>query len=277
MISIIICSRNSQCSDKYTEHIHNTIGNIPYEIIWIDNSDNQRNMCQAYNYGVSLAKYDYLCFMHEDIVFHSKDWGKMAIAAMSDDSVGMLGVQGCVFFCESTTYWTKSLFRKAHIVQEKNGKKEKVYEQDYPCGNDVVAIDGLWMFIKKECFGKGLKWDEEHFHHFHMYDMDMSMQMLHQGYKIRVLEDLWIEHLSWGNFNKYFYEDNIIFHDKWDPFLPVATIEVTDEVKELAHKAAFKEICRLGKEYALSKKRLSMWSYRIATKISLMLGKEIWK
>ena len=113
MISIIICSRNSQCSDKYTEHIHNTIGNIPYEIIWIDNSDNQRNMCQAYNYGVSLAKYDYLCFMHEDIVFHSKDWGKMAIAAMSDDSVGMLGVQGCVFFCESTTYWTKSLFRKA--------------------------------------------------------------------------------------------------------------------------------------------------------------------
>ena len=75
----------------------------------------------------------------------------------------------------------------------------------------------------------------------------------------------------------YFYEDNIIFHDKWDPFLPVATIEVTDEVRELAHKAAFKEICRLGKEYALSKKRLSMWPYRIATKISLMLGKEIWK
>ena len=110
-----------------------------------------------------------------------------------------------------------------------------------------------------------------------MYDMDMSMQMLHQGYKIRVLEDLWIEHLSWGNFNKYFYEDNTIFHDKWDPFLPVATIEVTDEVRELAHKAAFKEICRLGKEYALSKKRLSMWPYRIATKISLMLGKEIWK
>ena len=276
MISIIICSRLRKCPVVFEEHIHATIGDVPYEIIWIDNSQNDRNMCQAYNFGVTQAKYDYLCFMHEDIVFHSNDWGKMAIDSINDPSIGMLGVQGCVYYCESTTYWTKSYFRKAHIIQDRNGKKEKVYEQDYPCGNEVVAIDGLWMFIKRACFDKGLRWDDNHFRNFHMYDMDMSMQIIHHGYRIKLLEDLWIEHLSWGNFNKDFYEDNIIFHEKWDKFLPVATIKVTDEVKILSQKAAFKEICRVGKECALSKKRLLMWPYRLATKVSLLLKKDIW-
>lgn len=277
MISLIICSRSPECPKDLNIHIHDTIGDIPYEIVWINNSHNERNMCQAYNYGTLMAKYDYLCFMHEDILFHTKDWGKIAINSMSDSTVGMLGVQGCVYYCESTTYWTKSLFRKAHIVQCRNGKKEKVFEEDYPCGNDVVAIDGLWMFTRKKYFKNGLKWDEEHFHNFHMYDMDISLQMIQHGYKIRILENLWIEHMSWGNFNKAFYDDNLIFHEKWDSFLPVSTIEITDEVKALSQKAAFKEICRLGKEYALSNKRLSMWPYKIATKICLLLGKEIWK
>lgn len=277
MISLIVCSRHPVCTKDFRLHIQSTIGNIPYEIIWIDNSKNQRSICQAYNYGVSLAQYDYLCFMHEDIVFHTKNWGKMAIKEMVDASVGMLGVQGCVYFCESTTYWTKSLFRKAHIIQVKEGKKKKIYEQDYPCGNSVVAIDGLWMFMRKNLFIKGIKWDEEHFRNFHMYDMDMSMQVIQNGLKIQILETLWIEHKSWGNFNNDFYEDNKIFHEKWDSFLPVSTIEVTEEVKTLSQKAAFKEICRLGKEYALSNKRLSMWPYKIATKVCLILGKDIWR
>ncbi len=277
MISIIICSRKKNIPSKFRDHIKKTIGDIPYEIIWIDNSRNQRNMCQAYNYGLTKAKYDYLCFMHEDIVFYTDNWGNLSIEAMRDPSIGMLGVQGCVYLCESALYWNRSLFRKAHIIQDRGGKKEKVYEQDYPCGTEVVAIDGLWMFTKKVLFEKGLKWDEDHFHHFHMYDMDMSMQIIHNGYNINILEDLWIEHLSWGNYNKDFYEDSMIFHEKWDKYLPVSTIEITDEVVKLSQKAAFTEICRLGKESALSIKRLSMWPYMIATKISLLLGKEIWK
>jgi len=277
MISIIICSRSPKCPDDFRNHILKTIGNIQCEIIWIDNSKNHRNICQAYNYGVSIAKYDYLCFMHEDIVFHTENWGVMSIEAIENASVGMLGVQGCVYFCQSATYWNRSLFRKAHYIQDRNGVKEKVIEQDYPCGNDVVAIDGMWMFIKRECFDNRIRWDEDHFHHFHMYDMDLSMQMIQHGYKIRVLNDLWIEHNSMGNYDKAFFEDNQIFHEKWDSFLPVSTIEITDEVKSLSQKAAFKEICRLGKEYALSNKRLSMWPYKIATKICLLLGKEIWK
>lgn len=277
MISIIICSRNPQCSADFRHHIQSSIGDIPFEIVWIDNSRNQRNMCQAYNYGVRQAKYDYLCFMHEDIVFHSKNWGKIAASAMSDTSVGMLGVQGCVYFCESTVYWTYSGFRKAHIIEIIDGKKEKIFEQDYPCSDEVVAIDGLWMFTRKSLFKNTIKWDERSYAHFHMYDMDISMQLIHKGYKIKIIEDIWIEHKSNGNFNKEFYEDTRIFHEKWDNLLPVGTIEISDEVVSLSHKAALYQICQLGKKNALSLKRLQMWPYMIATKISLLLKKNIWK
>lgn len=277
MISIIICSRLRKCPLLFEEHIHATIGNVPYEIIWIDNSMNNRSMCQAYNYGVSQARYDYLCFMHEDIVFHSNDWGKTAIAAISDTSVGMLGVQGCVYYCESTVYWTYSGFRKAHIIKNNDGKKEKIIEQDYPCGDEVVVIDGLWMFTRKSLFENTIKWDEGSYAHFHMYDMDISMQLIHKGYKIKIMEEIWIEHKSNGNFNKEFYEDSIIFHKKWDDILPVGTIEMSNEVKTRSQKVALIQICLLGKKNALSLKRLQMWPYMIATKISLLLKKDIWK
>lgn len=69
MISLIVCSRSPSCPDSFSKHIETTIGELPYEIIWIDNSNNQRNICQAYNYGLSKARYDYLCFLHEDIIF----------------------------------------------------------------------------------------------------------------------------------------------------------------------------------------------------------------
>ena len=214
MISLIVCSRSPSCPDSFSKHIETTIGELPYEIIWIDNSNNQRNICQAYNYGLSKARYDYLCFLHEDIIIYTNDWGKKSIDAMSDKSVGMLGVQGCVYFCESTTYWNRSLFRKANYILEKDGVKIRITEQDYPSGNDVVVIDGMWMFARAECFENSIRFDEEHFHNFHMYDMDLSLQMIKRGYKIRIIEDLWIEHLSMGNYDKSFFEDNQIFHEK---------------------------------------------------------------
>lgn len=48
--------------------------------------------------------------MHEDIVFYTQNWGIMAIKAMSNMAVGLLGVQGCTYFDESTIYWTMSGF-----------------------------------------------------------------------------------------------------------------------------------------------------------------------
>ena len=246
-----------------------TIGNVVYELVWIDNSNNKYTICQAYNKGVKMAKYPYLCFMHEDIVFYTEGWGTMAIDAMSDSDVGMLGVQGCTYFDESTIYWTMSGFRKANTILP--GQIEKKKEDDYPIsGNDVVIVDGMWMFTRKELF-QDIHWDEQTYHGFHMYDLDMCMQIVSRGMKIRLVDKVWIQHNSYGNWNADFFQGCLLFHNKWDAFFPVSVMPITEEVRKVANKASFYTICKYGMEFAKLKGRLSLWPYKIATKVSLLL------
>lgn len=74
MISCIICSRTSTISNELMQNISSTIG-CEYEIITIDNSTNKHNIFQAYNEGIRRAKGEYLCFMHDDILYHTENWG----------------------------------------------------------------------------------------------------------------------------------------------------------------------------------------------------------
>jgi glycosyltransferase involved in cell wall biosynthesis len=72
MISIIICSRNLGIDPKLSTNITSTIG-CEYELIVIDNSQNKYSIFQAYNIGIEKSTSEIICFVHEDVLFHSKD------------------------------------------------------------------------------------------------------------------------------------------------------------------------------------------------------------
>lgn len=274
MISIIVCSTQKRIDPKLSANVRATIGDVVYEFVWIDNSDNRYSICSAYNEGVKRAKYPYLCFMHEDIVFYTHNWGGVALKAISNMAVGLLGVQGCTYFDESTIYWTMSGFKKANTILP--GKSDKIREDDFPVkGNEVVMVDGMWMFTRKDYFDE-IQWDQHTYQGFHMYDMDMCMQIISRGKKICLLDELWIQHNSYGNWNTDFFKGCKVFHEKWDKYLPVSVIPITEDVKKRARKAAMHAICKYGVESAKSQRRLSYWPYKIATKISLLFGKEVW-
>lgn len=274
MISIIVCSLHHKPSAEFEKNVHVTIGDVVYEFVWIDNSDNKYSICQAYNMGVKQARYPFLCFMHEDIVFYTKDWGKMAINALSDATVGLLGVQGCTYFDQSTIYWTMSGFKKANTILPWQDCKRK--EDDFPIpGDEVVMVDGMWLFTRKELFEE-IHWDENSFRGFHMYDMDLCMQIINRGKNIKLLGELWIQHNSYGNWNTDFFNGCKIFHEKWDHVLPVSVMPITEKIQERARQAAMHSICKYGIESAKSQRRLLLWPYKLATKMCLLLGKEIW-
>jgi len=75
MFSLIICSRNNDICDELKKNISLTIGSYKYEIIVVNNSKNEYSIFQAYNVGVRKAKFQYLCFMHEDILYLTNNWG----------------------------------------------------------------------------------------------------------------------------------------------------------------------------------------------------------
>ena len=117
MISIIICSRNQSISNILVDNIKNTIG-IEHELVIIDNSENKYTIFTAYNQGVKLSKYTYLCFMHEDIVFHSPNWGiKVVDLFRLHTNIGLIGVIGGHFIPNTPATWFSSSFCSGTILQ----------------------------------------------------------------------------------------------------------------------------------------------------------------
>lgn len=104
MISIIICSKKNTITTTLQENIQETVG-IDYELIIIDNSKNSYSIFEAYNKGSSLAKFPFLCFVHEDVLFHTKNWGKLAINHLKVPNTGIIGMAGSQYLLNIPSSW----------------------------------------------------------------------------------------------------------------------------------------------------------------------------
>ena len=232
MISIIICSRNEDISNELKLNIQSTIG-IDYELIVIDNSKNKYSIFSAYNKGVKEAKYSFLCFMHEDVLYHTNDWGKKVISHLTNPKVGIIGVAGGHLMPNCPAGWFSSDLSTINIIQShyENGIKttyhDKKFEYSDSVTNEVVAVDGVWFCMPKFLFST-ISFDEKNFEGFHCYDLDICLQVRSTGNIVLVVSDILLEHFSGGNTNQEWIENSIILHNKWKLLLPqVAGIKLT--------------------------------------------------
>lgn len=227
MISIIICSRSSDVSLELKHNIAATIG-CGYEVIVIDNSRSEFDIYRAYNLGVSRAKGDFLCFMHDDIRFHTSGWGMNVQHILSDKSIGLLGVFGSHFMSSAPLYWWHMPFISQFSINTDDGIQEYHEHLDYYHGSmaEVAVVDGVCMFLRSDLFQE-LRFDEERYSGFHAYDMDLSMQVQRIGLKVCVTKDVLLEHFWSENSMKNeqyaaMLDNNMnIFASKWADDLPL--------------------------------------------------------
>lgn len=227
MISLIICSRTSDIDAALKENIQNTIG-VDYELVVIDNSNNDHSIFSAYNEGIKRAKGDILCFMHDDILYRSNDWGNKVVCLLSDKSIGMIGLAGSHFFPKAPMYWWSSPFISQYNIENDNGVLKTNETVDYFVGDlsEVVAVDGLCFFIPAKMFNT-IRFDEKTFSGFHGYDMDISFQVQNAGKRVCVTRSVSVEHrwseTSFGNASYMAQLDNniTILFEKWKEMLPI--------------------------------------------------------
>ena len=230
LISCIICSRYPDVSYELKQNIASTIG-CEYELIVIDNSRNQYTIFSAYNEGVRRSKGDILCFMHEDILFHGNNWGSVVQRLFkNNETLGLLGVEGSHYMSKYASPWWSACSTSGQLIQgnTENGKYFSKYEQLWSrreSGIDsiqVVAVDGLWMCIKRPLFDKGLiRFDDKSFNGFHCYDADICLQVIKTGFEVRVAYDILIEHKSLGNPDIRYFKQLDIWYEKWKDMLPL--------------------------------------------------------
>ena len=232
MLSIVICHRNESLLQSLKKNIEETIG-LPYELIIIDNRNNERTILSAYNEGMRRSKFEIVCFAHEDILFHTSNWGGKVIAHFSNADVGMIGVIGGL--AQSTipsAWWFNSYFSRSArnlLLRDKNNEDKNLYRYySNPLSDkdktEVMILDGLWFCIRKQLFGK-ISFDEKTFSGFHLYDADISMQVRPYA-KNYVVYDILIEHMWDGKISKDFYGDLIHFAQKWKKQLPVCNSKI---------------------------------------------------
>ena len=226
MVSCIICSRSADIPQELKENINTTIG-CNYELVVIDNCTNRYSIFSAYNEGVRRAKGDILCFMHEDILFHSEDWGKIVEVFFREkgDDAGLLGVVGGQFIPKTVAYWGDGGCDYGIIIQgnftlhgqyvaEKRGNSFDGSELE------VAAVDGQWFCIPKLVFDI-IQFDEKYYSGFHSYDMDICMQILQKQKKCFITNKILIEHKSGGSDDANFLYWNQMFYEKWKDSLPI--------------------------------------------------------
>ena len=222
MISCIICSCFSDISEELKQNIERTIG-IDYELIVIDNSTNKYSIFSAYNEGVRRSKGDILCFMHEDILYKTENWGLHVYKHFDGDGkLGLIGVLGGHFLPDIPCHIGDSELLSSIFYYVADGKHTHIHHNKYfgeDSSSEVVAVDGLWFSISNTLFEK-ICFDEN-LNGFHYYDMDISMQIWASGYKCKVVDDVVVSHLSGGCINGDFINNTYLFYKKWNMKLPM--------------------------------------------------------
>lgn len=272
MISLIICARSSQMSVAMKHNIADTIGNVTYELVWIDNSSNRYSIYEAYNEGVRQAHYPYLCFMHEDIVFRSLNWGNRMIEVLQEPATAITGVIGGCFIGKTSLSWYMPGCVSGKVIQgcTLKGHYSTYVEKfaDITQHDTVACVDGLWIGSRKELFDNGmLRWDDRTFFGFHLYDFDICMQANVRGYLVKLCRDVDIEHTSLGTKTADFYDAVLLFHKKWDSQLPVVArgCHLPDAFDESL--VLLEEYCTLAKQNFKRIQTLSHWSHKLVSAV----------
>jgi glycosyltransferase involved in cell wall biosynthesis len=225
MISVIVSSYNAANFNNLARSIEHTIGDVLFEIIKVENHG-EFGLCAAYNLGAKQARYPILCFVHEDVIFKTENWGtKVRHHFESIPNLGLLGVAGGSYKSFVPSGWaTKAYpenFIHAQIIQS---KKDKTERETFVCGMtdkvfaETVTVDGVCFFTLKAIVTES-PFDEETFRGFHCYDLDFSLAVgLHR--KVVVCFDILLEHFSKGNFDYKWLGETIKFQRKWASILP---------------------------------------------------------
>lgn len=206
MLSIIISSYQEGFYSALENNIGQTVG-MPYEMIKVHNPS-LMGICEAYNTGASIAKYDNLLFIHEDILFLNHDWGELLINHLNCKNTGVIGLAGSNYVPMAPSSW--SLTGDKYNFGNVNSDEKKIEQRPKP-STRVFALDGVFLAVKKEVYQE-FHFDEK-IKGFHGYDTDFSLRVATK-FDNSVIWDIFIHHFSKGNPDKTWIDNNMQIRNK---------------------------------------------------------------
>ena len=229
MISVLICSVNKDLLNNVTENIKKTIG-VPFEILIFNNQIEKKGICEVYNQLAAEATFDYLCFLHEDVVLKTSNWGREIVELFSkDEKTGLIGIAGSKYksgYCSGWYTGVKELDCANYFHQYSSGLEHVFLD---PSGNketeEVVCVDGVMICTKKEVW-QNILFNDRLLKGFHFYDIDYSLRVA-QHYKVIVSYKIDIVHItSGGDYSNNWVTTAILYHREMKSILPFSKYSI---------------------------------------------------
>ena len=230
-ISIVICGGGKANTKSLFGNIEKTVG-FSHEIIYINNSQNKYTIFEAYNLGIKRSSGLYICFIHDDILFHSKGWGPTLIELFQDSSVGLIGIAGSKSKTKMPSLWWRCPKEDKffNIIQHTPYKGRVEWNSGFGSNSteEVVVIDGVFMAARKD----DLIFFDTTMKGFHNYDLNISFEYKKHGYKIIVTNEVVIEHFSLGTINEEWVDSSFKLHKIYNENLPLFLTETVEARKQ---------------------------------------------
>ena len=240
MISIIISNNDIKALAGLKKSILETIG-VGYELIIINNNNGEMSISSAMNQGANRANFEYLCWVHEDVVFTRQNWGNILINLLREPCIGVIGIAGGIYKSINFSPAWFNFRHNAHrvnIVQPnaKNELEQWIENPNKESLSEVVVVDGVFMCCRKSVWEQ-YNFDENVIRGFHFYDMDFCLGVRSLGYKNYVTHEIFLEHYSSGKNNLDWYKHGKRVHQKWEHTLPQFVGEMTDkEIRQVEYQ-----------------------------------------
>ena len=112
----------------------------------------------------------------------------------------------------------------------------------------MVVLDGMCLFVSRKVWSE-IRFDEQKFPGFHLYDLDFSTAVFAAGYVNYVCHTAIVEHFSEGFYTSTWFEATRDYNGKWAEKLPlyVADCRPTGEMKEYVRRVEFRFIKNMMK------------------------------
>lgn len=222
MISVIICSRSQVISDRLALNIKSTIG-VSYEMVIIDNSLNKYSIFEAYNLGMQKSVGTIVCFLHEDIILHTPNWGSILKEKfLEDNNLGLIGVAGGHLKTKMPSNWWHCPVdgQAVNVIQHQINGKIKHWNSGFSKkqDKDAVVVDGVFMAQRRN---ESIRFSTE-LSGFHHYDMNLSLENIFHGYRVIITNAIVIEHFSPGNVDRSWIESALQFYRLYNEQLPIS-------------------------------------------------------
>lgn len=226
MISLLVCSVQPDLLERVKGSVESTIG-TKHEWLVADNRNTGKGICQVYNELAEQAQYPYLLFLHEDVTFHTANWGAILIRQFETDSqLGLVGLAGATCKSASISGWYtgNAAFDRFHITHQMPGSTEFLNQvpDDQTDLFPVVCLDGVFLCCRRSVW-ENIRFDADHLNGFHFYDLDFSLRVAAR-YRVAVTTRIDLIHhtKSGGDYGSRWIREALAFHKRWSNRLPTS-------------------------------------------------------